>query len=67
MGLFVIATLMAAISAQAGGPYPAVPPETGGAPLVGPAWDTYRCSQGPVINFYDGAHYGEEPPALYLA
>ncbi|MET4479501.1 hypothetical protein [Bradyrhizobium sp. F1.13.3] len=30
-----------------------------------PTWDTYRCAEGPVINFYHGAYYGEEPPALY--
>ena len=65
MYFFVVATLIAATSAQAGGPYPAVPPETGVAPSIGPAWDAYRCAQGPVINFYHGAYYGEEPPALY--
>jgi len=63
--LFVFATLIVASPAQAGGPYPAVPPETGVAPLVGPSWDAYRCVGGPVTNFYHDAYYGEEPPALY--
>ena len=54
------------LPARAGGPpYPAVPPEVGVAPFIGPTWDTYRCAEGPVINFYHGAYYGQEPPALY--
>lgn len=44
---------------------PAVPPETGTAPFVGPSWDAYRCVGGPITNFYHGAYYGGEPPALY--
>ncbi|GMP02819.1 MULTISPECIES: hypothetical protein [Bradyrhizobium] len=63
--LFLFATLVVAPAAHAGGPYPAVPPETGVAPFVGPTWDAYRCAEGPVTNFYHGAYYGEEPPALY--
>ncbi|MET4041726.1 hypothetical protein [Bradyrhizobium sp. RT5a] len=60
------AALVATDPARAGGPpYPAVPPEVGVAPFIGPSWDTYRCAEGPVINFYHGAYYGEEPPALY--
>ena len=35
------------------------------APFIGPTWDIYRCAEGPVINFYHGAYYGQEPPALY--
>ena len=61
----LLAALVAAAPAHAGGPYPAVPPEIGVAPFIGPAWDIYRCAQGPVYNFYHGAYYGEEPPALY--
>ncbi|BAR62077.1 hypothetical protein ABIF50_005782 [Bradyrhizobium diazoefficiens] len=61
----VLATLIAATPGHAGGPYPAVPPEIGVAPFIGPTWDAYRCAGGPVYNFYDGAYYGEEPPALY--
>jgi hypothetical protein len=61
----VFATLIIGCPAQAGGPYPAVPPETGVAPFLGPTWDGYRCVGGPVNNFYHGAYYGEEPPARY--
>ncbi|MBH5402932.1 hypothetical protein HZZ13_34815 [Bradyrhizobium sp. CNPSo 4010] len=52
VGFLVVAMLLAATSAQAGGPYPAVPTETGIAPSVGPIRNAYRCAQGPVINFY---------------
>ena len=64
--LILLAGSIVAAPAHAGGPpYPVVPPEVGVAPFIGPAWDAYRCAQGPVINFYHGAYYGEEPPALY--
>ena len=63
--LFVSATLLVAAPAQAGGPYPTVPPEIGVAPFLGPSWDAYRCVGRPVTNFYHAAYYGEEPPALY--
>ena len=49
---------------QAGKIWPAVPPEIGVAPRIGALWLDYRCSAGPVYNFYHGAYYGEEPPAL---
>ena len=62
----LLAALVATTPARAGGPpYPAVPPEVGVAPFIGPTWDIYRCAEGPVINFYHGAYYGQEPPALY--
>ncbi|WP_247397754.1 hypothetical protein [Bradyrhizobium sp. 76] len=62
----LLAALVATPPARAGGqPYPVVPPEVGVAPFIGPTWDTYRCAEGPVINFYHGAYYGQEPPALY--
>lgn len=61
---FLLAALIAATSAHAGGPYPVVPP-VGVAPLIGPTWDTYRCAHGPVTNFCHGAYYGEKLPALY--
>ncbi|MEY9121066.1 hypothetical protein ABIA03_007006 [Bradyrhizobium yuanmingense] len=48
VGFFVVATLLAATSAQADGPYPAVPPETGVAPSVGSISDAYRCL-GPCV------------------
>lgn len=60
-----LAVLIAAAPAHAGGPYPAVPPENGVAPFIGPTWDGYRCAEGTIYNFYHGAYYGEEPPALY--
>ena len=64
--LILVAGLMLTAPAHAGGPpYPVVPPEIGVPPFIGPSWDTYRCAQGPVFNFYHGAYYGEEPPALY--
>jgi hypothetical protein len=59
------AVLIAAAPARAGGPYPAIPPEVGVAPFIGPTWDAYRCAEGLPYNFYHGAYYGEEPPALY--
>ncbi|WP_249142946.1 hypothetical protein [Bradyrhizobium liaoningense] len=34
------------------------------APFIGPTWDACRCAEGPVYNFYHGAYYGAEPPAL---
>jgi hypothetical protein len=61
----LLATLIAAAPARAGGPYQAVPPEAAVAPFVGPTSDAHRCAEGPVPNFYQGAYYGEEPPAIY--
>ena len=65
--LIAVAAIAAALATPvcAGEWLPAIPPEIGVAPRVGPAWATYRCSLGPVYNFYHGAYYGEEPPALY--
>lgn len=51
--------------AQAQDDIPVVPPEIGVAPVIGPVWTEYRCSAGPAYNFYHGAYYGEEPPALH--
>ena len=51
-------------AAQAGERWPVIPPEIGTAPRIGPVWLGYRCSAGPVYNFYHGAYYGEDPPAL---
>lgn len=63
---FVLFTvLIAAAPAYADGPYPAVPPEIGVAPFIGPTWDAYRCTEGVPYNFYHNAYYGEEPPAIY--
>ena len=64
--LILLTGFIVTAPAHAGGPpYPAVPAEIGVAPFIGPTWDAYRCAQGPVYNFYHGAYYGEEPPALY--
>jgi len=62
---FLLAALIVAGPAWAGGPYPAVPPEIGVAPVIGPTWDVYRCVGGVPYNFYFDAYYGEEPPAIY--
>jgi hypothetical protein len=37
-----------------------------GAPLRDAVPIPYRCSNAPVNNFYDGAYYGGEPPAVFL-
>ena len=50
--------------AYAGDRWPVVPPEIGVAPIVGPVFTDYRCHDG-AYNFYHGAFYGEEPPALH--
>jgi hypothetical protein len=68
--VLVTAAVLTAITAALPGPtmaherWPDIPPELGiGAPVDG-AWIPYRCSDGPVYNFYHGAYYGE-PPAVY--
>ncbi|WP_249159247.1 hypothetical protein [Bradyrhizobium jicamae] len=62
---FASAAFTATSPAQSRQLVPVIPPEIGvGAPLpyvVIP----YRCSAGPVQNFYHGALY-REPPAAYL-
>ncbi|MGY8662896.1 hypothetical protein Q3C01_11070 [Bradyrhizobium sp. UFLA05-109] len=62
--IVVVAAAALAPPVGAGELWPAIPPETGVAPRIGPAWSEYRCDLGPVYNFYHGAYYGEEPPAL---
>jgi len=62
--ILVIAAAAIAPSASASELWPAIPPEIGVAPRIGPVWREYRCNLGPVYNFYYGAYYGEEPPAL---
>ncbi len=45
---------------------PAIPPEMGTAIPARPYGIVpYRCATGPVYNFYHGAWYGGEPPAIY--
>jgi hypothetical protein len=41
-----------------------IPNEIGVAPAGRAEWVPYRCSEGPVYNFYHGAYY-DEPPAVY--
>jgi hypothetical protein len=53
--------------AQAQEWWPDIPREVGkGAPIDGLVWIPYRCSDGPVYNFYHGAYYGGQPPAVFL-
>jgi hypothetical protein len=63
--ILAIAAAAIAPSASAIELWPAIPPEIGVAPRIGPVWGEYRCNLGPVYNFYRGAYYGEEPPALW--
>jgi hypothetical protein len=64
LALIAACAAVVAQSAHAGQRWPAVPPEIGVAPIVGPVFTDYRCSDG-AYNFYHGAYYGEEPPALH--
>ena len=58
---------VAVVAAQAHERWPVIPPEIGVAPRIdGVGWAPYRCAVGPVYNFYHGAYYGGEPPAVYL-
>ena len=62
----IIAAAVAAIAvpaAQAGELRAVIPYEIGVAPSGSAGWLPYRCSDGPVYNFYHGALYSE-PPAL---
>jgi hypothetical protein len=67
----VTAALVAAATAfpgpaLAGERWPDIPPELGiGAPIDGVVLIPYRCSDGPVYNFYHDAYYGGQPPAIY--
>jgi hypothetical protein len=45
--------------------WPAIPPEIGIGSPAAYGWIPYRCVQRPVANFYHGAWYGGEPPAIY--
>ena len=63
--LILLAGLVTSLQpAQATEVWPAVPPEIGVPPVIGPVWSEFRCSSG-AYNFYHDAYYGEEPPALY--
>lgn len=67
-----IAAALAAIAASSAEPaqaverwVPAIPPEIGVLQVGRAGWVPYRCSDGPVYNFYDDALYGD-PPAVHL-
>jgi hypothetical protein len=66
---FVIAAIAAAAlgaAAPAAAQVPAIAPEMGTAIPARPLGPIpYRCAAGPVYNFYHGAWYGGEPPAVY--
>jgi hypothetical protein len=60
------ATAMGA-PAQAHDRWPDIPDEVGvGAPIDRVVWIPYRCNDGPAYNFYHGAYYGGQPPAVFL-
>jgi hypothetical protein len=66
LGMVMAAVLPAPSPALAGELWPAIPPEIGvGPPLARYGWVPYRCVDGPVNNFYDGAWYAGRPSALY--
>ena len=47
--------------------WPDIPAEVGvGAPPRRAVQIDWRCSDGAVLNFYHGAWYGGQPPAVYL-
>ena len=63
----VLAVILAVpVSAQASEHWPVIPQELGVRSPLPRGWIPYRCSDGPVQNFYHGAYYGFEPPAAYL-
>lgn len=54
------------LSAQAREVWPGIPQEIGvGPPPARHTWIPYRCTNGPADNFYHGAWYAGQPPALY--
>ena len=67
----LIAAALAATAVAVGAPaqahdrWPAIPYEMGtGAPIDRAVWIPYRCNDGAVYNFYHGAYYGGQPPAV---
>jgi len=64
--LLAVTTLGTPASAQAHERWPTIPEELGIRSPLPRVWVRYRCSDGPVQNFYYGAYYGGEPPASYL-
>jgi hypothetical protein len=68
--LSIVATLAAAAvplsqPAHAQASWPAIPAEIGVSQVGRVGWVPYRCSIGPVYNFYHDALY-HEAPAVYL-
>jgi hypothetical protein len=60
---FAALTMSPARPASAQEFWPAVPPEQGFYRVGRPAPIPWRCSEGPVWNFYHGAYYREVPAA----
>jgi hypothetical protein len=60
-----LAVIAAFPPAQAQERRPAIPAEQGVRPVGRVGWLPYRCSDGPVYNFYHDALY-HGPPAVYL-
>ena len=60
------AAVIVSLAAQAHERWPVIPEEIGiRPPPARYTWIPYRCSDGPADNFYHGAWYAGEPPALY--
>jgi hypothetical protein len=59
-----LVTIAASLPAQAGALWPDVPPELGVRRIGELGLVPYRCVDGPVANYYDGAWY-DVPPAAY--
>jgi hypothetical protein len=66
VAVLAVTTLGAPVSAQADERWPVIPEELGVRSPLPRVWVPYRCSDGPVQNFYHGAYYGGEAPAAYL-
>ena len=69
LALMIAAALAATVvpladPARAHDHWAVIPDEAAVPPLSRAGWSPYRCSDGPVYNFYHGALY-HEPPALY--
>jgi hypothetical protein len=68
----ITAAALAAIAMGVPGPaqaherWPDIPPEIGTAVPIDRVWIPYRCNDGPTYNFYHGAYYGGQPPAVFL-
>ena len=64
LALAGLALNLTTLSAPAQQLFPVVPPELGPRSPLQRVWLPYRCSDGPVQNFYHGALY-REPPAIH--